>query len=86
MLESEFERLCTSLSLFRPAGKFPPYVNYTPLRLGIMNLNYNEHKIMNAIRHYKHKSINGRTDVYETNVISASMAALTFSTGGVFLR
>jgi len=31
-------------------------------------------------------SIHGRTDVYETNVISAPMAALIFSTGGVFLR
>jgi len=40
-----------SLSLVRPAGKIPPFVNYTLLCAGIMTLNNNEYNIMNVIGH-----------------------------------
>ena len=49
MLESYFEILCTSLSLVKPAGKIPPFVNYTQVCSGIMSLNHGEYKIMNVI-------------------------------------
>jgi len=55
MLESCFERLCTLLSLVRSAGKIPSSVNYMLLCAGIMSLNHNEYKIMNAIRKYNDK-------------------------------
>jgi len=48
MLESYFERLCTSLSLVRPDGKIPPSLNYTLLCAGIMTLKHNKYKIMNV--------------------------------------
>jgi len=36
----------------RPAGKVPPSVNSTLLGAGIMCLNHNEYKLINAIRNY----------------------------------
>jgi len=63
-----------------------------------MSLNHNEYNIMNVIRNCYDKnigcalfefqliSVHSRTDVYEADEISASLAALTFSSGGVFLR
>jgi len=44
MLESHFDRVRTSLSLVKPAGKIPTLVNDTLLCPGTMSLNHNEYK------------------------------------------
>jgi len=55
MLEISFERLCTSLSLARPADNVPPSVNYALLCPGTTSLKHNEYKIMKVIRNHSIK-------------------------------
>jgi len=90
MLESYFEYLCISLD--RPAGKIPPFVNYTLLCAGIISLNQNEYKIINVglIRIYNDKnigcvllefqlaSVHSSRDVYNVDVILTPLNSTYF--------